>query len=647
MQFALAPVFTDHMVLQQGLPVPIWGSAAPDAAIRVTFGTQRLSTKADPKGHWKIALSPLDASSKPAELVVTAAQSGGPETRLVCKDVLVGEVWIGSGQSNMEWPVSLSNDGAAEMAAANHPQIRLFTVPKRIASQPETDIPGGLGWLVCGPETVAPFSAVAYFFGRELHRRLGVPVGLINSSYGGTPAEAWTSREGILGEPGVRSIVEDYERNLPQLKNWQEEYQREFKALDDKTRDTVNLGLARGWAGPAEPTGAEGGEWKDMPLPGKWQARNLNFSGILWFRKTVEVPAEWAGQDLQLSIGATDKSDVTYFNGTQVGSLTMQERQDAWSVLRTYTVPGKLVKAGRTVIAVRVHSDKYDGGMTGPSKVMNLSCPTSKNTTRIPLDGTWRYAVEANYGLVKIPVAPPGPDNPNTPCCLFNGMITPLLPYALRGAIWYQGESNADRARQHRILFPTLIKDWRRHWGLENLGFYFVQLANYMVTFDQPTESQWAELRESQTQTLSVPHTGMAVAIDIGEANDIHPRNKQDVGLRLALSALYQTYGRKEIVPSGPLLREWKREGQTVRVSFNYAAGGLVCRGAEVRGFAVAGPDGNFVWAKAVITDADVIVSSPTVPDPQAVRYAWADNPDCNLYNQAGLPAVPFQTNAK
>lgn len=646
MQLTLAPVFTDHMVLQQGLPVPIWGTAAPEAAISVTFGKQRLSARADLQGQWKLALAPLAASPEPAELVVTAATPGQPETRLICRDVLVGEVWIASGQSNMEWTVALSNHGSQEIAAANYHEIRLFTVPKRIALEPKTDIPGGLGWRVCQPDTIGEFSAVAYFFGRELHRRLkgGVPIGLINSSYGGTPAEAWTSRDALLAEPGTRDLVENMERTMVEQQHHQAEYQAKLQALENGIRDNANLGLACGWAGPEEPACPEQGGWKDMPIPSKWQTRGLNFSGILWFRKVVDVPAPWAGKDLQLSIGATDKSDVTYFNGTQVGSLTMQERQDAWSVYRTYTVPGKLVRAGRNMIAVRVHSDKYDGGMTGPVAALHLSCPTSSATAPLPLDGIWRYAVEANYGLVDIPMVPLGPDNPNTPCCLFNGMITPVLPYALRGAIWYQGCSNVGRAPQHRILFPTLIRDWRRRWGQENLPFNFVQLANYLGTFDHPTDSQWAELRETQTQTLSVPHTGMAVTIDIGEANDIHPRNKQDVGLRLALSALHQTYGHQDVVPSGPRFRAAQCEGAKMRLAFDHAAGGLVCRGPEVQGFAVAGADGKYVWAQAAIAGDTVVVSSPAVPKPQRVRYAWADNPLCNLYNQAGLPMVPFRT---
>jgi sialate O-acetylesterase len=639
MQLSLASVFTDHMVLQQGMPIPVWGLAAPDSTIEITLAGSRVGTRADSAGRWKVELPAMAASAEPREIIVTASGRGLQIARLSCRDVLVGEVWVCSGQSNMEWSVSLSVNGAAEIAAAEFSAIRLFTVPQRVADTPMADIPGAT-WTICSPETVATFSAVGYFFGRELHRRLGVPIGLINSSWGGTVAEAWTSRDGLLGEPSLRPIVENYEKNLPELVGKQAPYLQEIRELETRTRDVSNQGFSRGWAAMVEPAG----EWNDMLLPSDWQTRGLHFSGIFWFRRTVEIPPAWAGKDLRLAIGATDKSDVTYFNGTPVGSVTMRQRPDAWSFQRTYTVPGDLVRAGRNVIAVRVHSDKYLGGMIGPGDAMNLSCPMSGDATEISLTGSWRYAVEANYGLVQMPAMPMGPGNPNVPSALFNGMIAPLLPFLIRGVIWYQGESNVDRANQYRTLFPTLIKNWRRNWNRKDLAFHFVQLANYMPVQDQPAESQWAELREAQLMTLDLPHTGMAVAIDVGEANDIHPRNKQDVGLRLAFSALHETYGLKNVTAAGPMFRKSVQEGRTMRLLFDHVEEGLVCRGEKLRGFVIAGPDGVFVESDAVIDGVSLIVSCPRVPNPKAVRYAWADNPICNLYNSAGLPASPFRT---
>ncbi|MCX5660794.1 MAG: 9-O-acetylesterase, partial [Planctomycetota bacterium] len=560
--------------------------------------------------------------------------------------VLVGEVWICSGQSNMEWSVSMSNEPGKEIAGARHPQIRLLNVPKLKGDQPQTHI-GNATWIDCRPETVAAFSGVGYFFGRELHKQLNVPIGLINSSWGGTVAEAWTSREALIADPTVADIVSNYAADLPRLKELQTKYEKDIASIEERIRDKGNEGVGRGWASPAEPSG----EWKEMNLPGSWQSKGLDFSGIFWFRKAVEIPAAWVGKELQLAIGATDKSDVTYFNGEAVGSVTMAQRPDSWSFQRRYTVPAKLVKGGKAVVAVRVHSEKYAGGMTGPAEVMYLACPSLPDSPSIPLAGPWKYATEANYGKVELPPAPMGPDNPNAPSVLYNGMIAPLAPFAIRGAIWYQGESNAGRPKQYRTLFQTLIRDWRKRFGYE-IGFHFVQLANYMAVRADPTQSLWAELREAQTMALALPNTGMAVAIEIGEADDIHPRNKQDVGLRLALNALHTTYGKKEVAPCGPILKSAKPEGATLRVSFDHAHGGLVIKepkagasggksNGKLNGFAIAGSDGKFIWADAKIDGQTVVVSSPSVPAPKAVRYAWGDNPICNLANGAGLPASP------
>jgi sialate O-acetylesterase len=639
MNLKLADVFSDNMVLQSGRPVPIWGWAAPGAEVTVAFGGQMKTSKVDTHGSWRVTLDPMPASHESRDLVV---QSSIGNQKSAIENVLVGEVWICSGQSNMELPVGQSNDAEQEIHAAHYPLIRLLTVPKLTADQPQTEL-GGAVWQGCSPSTIANFSAVGYFFGRELFRRLNVPIGLINSSWGGTVAEAWTSREALLAVPELREIIASYDNNsIPlNLENLKVAYDKQMGIIEARTRDTGNTGWAKGWADLPSPEG----QWKDANLPWIWQRNeDLNFSGVLWFRKELELPAAWVGQDLRLAIGACDKSDTTYFNNTQVGSVTMQDRPDAWSLLREYTVPGRLVRPGRNVIAVRVHSNMHAGGMTGPAALMQLACPARPALPPISLSGRWRYMVEQNYGLVKVPQPPPGPDSPNFPGCLFNAMIAPLKPFALRGAIWYQGESNADRARQYRTLFPTLIGDWRRHWRQDDLQFLFVQLANYMATPQEPAESQWAELREAQTMALRLPNTGMAVTIDIGEAQDIHPRNKQEVGLRLALSALADVYKVPGVIGSGPLFYEVRREGSALRVIFKHTAGGLVCRGSELKGFAVAGADRKFVWAQARIERDTVLVWSPSVPEPTAVRYAWADNPIGNLYNAAGLPASPFRT---
>ncbi len=628
----LAGIFTDNMVIQQGEPVRVWGEGEPGKPVTLSFAGRIRKTKVGADGRWQIVLDPMAASSAPRQMLVF---SGSKSAML--KNILVGEVWVCSGQSNMEWPVSLSKNADSEITAASYDEIRLFSLEKVTAEEPQAAIQAG-PWAVCGPSTVPNFSAVAYFFGRELHRRLGVPVGLINASWGGTCAEAWTSEECMLSNPDLAEIVRSYRRDVPRFNEFMEEWKRKDTELAERTKDVENRGHPMGWADIPEPSG----EWKEMDLPGTWQSRGVDYSGILWFRKVLELPSEWAGRDLILAIGATDKSDVTYFNNDKVGSVTMAERPDSWSLMRIYHVPGRLAKAGRNVVAVRVHSDRYAGGMTGPANAMKISCPTLPGTAPIPLAGVWRYAVEADYGLVQVPPMPLGPGNQNAPSALFNSMIFPLTPFAIRGAIWYQGESNAGNPGLYRKLFPAMIRDWRRHWKIGDFPFLFVQLANYMARRAEPSESAWAELRDAQAETLKVPETGMAVAIDIGDCDDIHPRNKQDVGLRLAFNALAKFYGRDDLSFSGPMPKSLKRNGSSVKISYEHCDGGLESGGTRLTGFAVAGADRIFFWADAQIDGGCVIVRSAKVAEPRFVRYAWADNPECSLRNGAGLPAVPF-----
>ena len=633
----LATLFCDHMVIQREKPVPVWGWCEPGETVTVALAGHKATAVAGADGAWRVTL-PEQTVGEPLELSVTVGRE-----RKVITDVLVGEVWVGSGQSNMEWPLNLSRDAAAEMAAANYPGIRLFTVPKRPSLKREPETVGA--WSLCTPESAGPFSAVAYFFGRDLHQQLNVPVGLINCSWGGTVAEAWTSRESLAAEPQLKYFVDQIDSlalDDASIARMRQEYQEAFDRINIRAQDVSpgNVGVGRGWADPAHADQ----DWPEIPAPQPWQSAGLNHSGVIWFRKEVEIPLAWEGRALTLGIGACDKSDTTYFNGVRLGGLSILERPDAWCTPRVYTIPGDQVKAGRSVIAVRILSHIYHGGLIVAAERMRIAPADSKTPAvdGISLVGTWRYQVEQNFGLVQPPALPPGPDNPNTPTVLFNGMIAPILPYAMRGAIWYQGESNASRAKEYETLFPTMIRDWRQHWGLGDFPFLFVQLANYMARNAEPVGSQWADLRNAQLKTLDLPQTGMAVIIDIGESDDIHPRNKQDVGYRLAQLALNGTYGRNDVVPCGPLFAEAQLEGAALRLRFAYAGGGLVCRGEKLVGFAVAGAHGRWVWADARIDGETVVLTSTIIKDPTAVRYAWGDNPAGNLYNRAGLPASPF-----
>lgn len=625
----LANLFSDHMVAQREMPVPVWGWAEVGETVTVEMAGVSAQGLAGENGAWRVTLQALPAGG-PYTLTACAASGCATVT-----DVLVGEVWICSGQSNMQFGVNEGLHAEEEVAAATDGRIRLFTVPNLTAFVPQDDVRSR--WSVCSPETVGAFSAVGYFFARSVRAQVDIPIGMINTSWGGTVAEAWTSAEALQAEPELCGLMAQCAGS------------DDPDALLSKI-DAAQLAWARQEALtipeiPAEATGWEAAagdaqEWATMTLPTTWQDAGVPGNGVLWFRRAIELPASWAGKVLTLRLGRADKSDTTFFNGTEVGHLFQQEVANSWAVPRRYDVPGALVQAGRNVITVRVFSQYYDGGLRGPAEEMWLECA---GETPISLSGAWQYRIECDYGNFRTP--PPGLSVQNLPTVLYNAMIAPLIPYALRGALWYQGESNADRPRQYRTLFPTMIRDWRQRWGLGDFPFYFVQLANFMESYAQPTDSQWAELREAQLLTLSLPNTGMAVIIDIGEAADIHPRNKQDVGARLARWALADCY-RQPLEPSGPLVASATIEGSEIRMRFNHVGGGLQAKDGPLSGFAIAGIDRHFRWAEARIEGDEVIVSHPEIAAPVAARYAWADNPVCNLYNAEGLPASPFRTDA-
>lgn len=629
----LASVFSDHMVLQRDCPIPIWGWAQAGEAVAVEFAGRTVHTTTDATGRWQVKLPALPAGG-PHTLCVH-----GSATRAI-RDVLVGEVWICSGQSNMEWQLGQAAGGMAESAAADHPQIRLLTIPKKFALQPEADF--SARWATCVPPEASIFSAVGYFFGRELHRRLGVPVGLINCSWGGTNAQTWVSRAGLASESQLAGYLEDLKQaeafSAGQASAAYEAARAKF--LAQLPQDAGNRGLAEGWAAPAFDDAA----WGTMGLPEYWSRAGHMTNGVCWFRLAVDLPAEWNGRDLQLSLGAADKSDDTYFNGRRVGGMNWADNAQSWSTPREYTVPASLVRPGRNVIAVRVLSNFSGGGLAGPAVMMELRPQTGACAKALSLAGTWRYCFEQDFGPVPKMAEPASPQGVNVPAMLFNGMVAPLIPFALRGAIWYQGESNASDAARYRTLFPALIRDWRQHWGLGDFPFYFVQLANYVSegsTADYE-DTAWARLREAQSLARALPNTGMAVAIDIGEAHDIHPRNKKDVGLRLAWHALAQIHG-QDVPHRGPQYKSLQVEGNALRLQLEHAEG-LHARDRVVRGFAVAGADRVFHVATACLEGTTVVVSSPEVAQPVAARYAWGDCPTCTLYNRANLPAEPFRT---
>ena len=622
-----------HMVLQCDRPLPLWGLAAPGEKVSLTFrGQTYAASLPDAAGRWQATL-PATPAGGPYSLTIKG------QNTLVLDDVLVGDVWLAAGQSNMEFPVKDPPTGYfqpvanadQELAAANFSKLRLFKIPQTATYHPAADV-NSPGWLVCGPATVAQFSAVAYFFGRDLHQRYQVPIGLISSCWGGTPAEAWTSAEGLRTLPDFQAQAADISRRTTRLMDDDQVYRQRLRAALNSPL------LDRGYPPSGKPWSAadfDARAWPEMPLPGYWETTPAlkNYDGVVWFQKEIDLPAELADQPLTLALGKLNDTDSTWFNGVRVGST------DGYNVPRNYPVPGALVRPGRNVVTVRVVDLGSNGGFSGEAVGLHLA---GAGRT-LPLAGSWRYQVGLAPQDYPVSPLPGGPSH--VPTALFNGMIAPLIPFALKGVIWYQGENNTGRADQYRTLFPALITDWRQHWHAPELPFLFVQLANFEPALPQPGPSTWAELREAQAQALALPCTGMATAIDLGEADDIHPHNKQEVGHRLALAARHVAYGEKALVYSGPTYCSMAARGAAIRLTFTHVSGGLVAKnGPLLQGFAVAGADQQFHWATAQVAGNEVVVQSAEVKKPVAVRYDWANNPSGNLYNKAGLPAVPFRT---
>ncbi len=639
----LPAILGDHMVLQRDMKVRIWGFAAPGEKVTVQFRKQHAATQANAKGDWAVMLKPMKAGG-PYDLTVIGKNT------ITLKDIFIGEVWVCSGQSNMEWPVCASANAQEEIAAANHPQIRLFSVNRRAMGDPMDDTYGQ--WQVCRPETAGRFSAIGYYFARFLNRELKVPVGVFDSSWGGTPAETWTPLAALKAKKLNPGLVAQYEKSLLEQAGARRAYEaklaeREKLLKEGKLRerqlDPGNKGVELGWA----KADFKDADWKTVDMPRSVDDL-LGGDGAIWVRRRVTIPAQWAGHNLRLHLGSINDYDVTYWNGVQVGETTKKTNPfDWWVCERKYPIPGKMVTAGPIVLAVRIFDDFMGGGMMSPPEGIFLEDTTTGK--RISLAGTWSWKVEVSLDpalLVNMSSLDFGPYNPNAPGTLYNGMIHPLRLYPIRGAIWYQGESNAGAYGEYAKLLSTMIEEWRRTWDNPNLAFGIVQLANFMAVQPDPNAgSAWAGLREAQTKvSQTVPGTGLALAIDIGDAGDIHPKNKQDVGKRLGLWALAKVYG-KWIEYSGPVYKSMKIKGDKIQIKFDHVGWGcLVAKGDKLTGFSIAGADGKFVWAQAKIEGNKVVVWSDKVSKPMSVRYAWADNPICNLYNTAGLPASPFRT---
>lgn len=613
----LAPMFGEHMVLQRQQSIPVWGWAIPGEIVRLELNQQRTQTQADSHGRWRATFA--------------AEQAGGPyqlsvagSTTVVIDDVLIGEVWLAGGQSNMEWSVAQSRDAAAEKALSDWPQIRHIKIPKALAFSPQ-DSTSEAPWKVSAPGNVGQFSAAGYFFARKLHQELGVPIGIVNATWGGTNIETWIS---------AQTLAMEHDFNMRAMPADAASFEASYNARMWKVVTRWLHGTAAetspviGWPSIEFDDSA----WPTLQAPGYWEERGLkDLDGVVWYRRTIELTTAQAASAATLQLGMVDDCDETFVNGLPAGKTC------GWDTQRHYNLPDGMLRDGRNVIAVRVTDTGGGGGFHGPADAMQLQTTDGQ----IPLAGSWRAQVES-----VMPKESPGPND--LPTLAFNAMIKPIAGLPVKGVIWYQGESNVPRAQQYAQTFPLLIADWREHWGQPTLPFYFVQLASFLPLVKNSLRgSAWAELRDAQLQTLKVPKTGMVVSTDIGDADSIHPLNKQDVGLRLALHALKNEYGKPDVVASGPLYRSMRVRGRNIEIGFSEIGGGLLAKNDAnpLLGFTIADKSGRFLPAQAHISDNTVVVHNPKIAHPKAVRYGWVDNPqEANLFNREGLPASPFRT---
>lgn len=643
-------VFSDNMVLQQKTGVNIWGKASPGATISISasWGASA-KTKANADSLWRVKLRTVKAGG-PYELKLRIGDS-----TIVYKNVMLGEVWVCSGQSNMEeplegWPPDNPiQNSVEEIREANYPDIRLFAVSRAVSAEPEFNCVGT--WTECNPQTVAKFSAVGYFFGRKLYRELHVPIGLISSCWGGTKIQPWISGNYLEQMPEYKAIVERVDSARPQIARlgaWIYGH----PVIDVSTRPPARQyeNLDFGDSACSKPEFADS-MWRTMMLPTYWQTTDAGvFNGAVWFRKKIEIPRNWLDTNLVIALGPIDDMDETYVNGVKVGGVLVG---GFYATPRVYDVPKEIVKDSVVTIAVRVLDIGGFGGIWGGGVKMQIY-PKGDSASGIPLSGEWKYLPVAEYVNSKFYVyGSAGEFNdrpktlvslgPGTPTMLFNGMIAPLIPYIVKGVIWYQGESNSDLPgdyNNYEALFKLMIRNWRANWREGNFPFYFVQIAPWIYG----EKSKSYVVRDAQFRTLAVPNSGMAVTLDIGSLVTIHPPDKQDVGLRLALWSLAKNYHRK-VVYSGPLYRSMMIQKNKIVLAFDDAHGGLVIKDSSgSANFLIAGKDSVFVNADVKVDGSKLIVWSDEVKRPVAVRYAWSNTEEATLFNGAGLPAPTFRT---
>jgi sialate O-acetylesterase len=617
----VSTVFGDRMVLQRGKPNPIWGWTTPGNVVHIEIAGRRATAVAGGDGRWEAMIDPPSPGG-PYTLSVTGTQS------VDLHEILVGDVWLCGGQSNMALGLLFARNGAEEVKAADHPEIRVFRVDQ-FSSYSRTAVPKG-EWQICSPSTAGTggfggISAVAYYFALRLQQSIHVPIGLVQDCVGGTPAETWMSPETLAGMKDFSEAIKEMERlraqGGPEYGNYIMHWYDQF--------DAGSKGDA--WAAPY----FDDSSWKNVDLKGGFQGLGVpDTPSVCWFRKVVTLPDPLPAGKATIFLGVVEKMDTTYINGKWVGASSWVENP------RIYRIEDGVLRPGRNLLTIRVFKVKPDGGFMSKPDTLRLELG---DKTSIPLADGWKAAVSVD-------ARPPHPmplgfeNYPTMPTVLYQGMIEPIAPLAITGAIWYQGEANSARAHQYRTLLPAMIGDWRKLFGQGDFPFYIVSLPAFMHRRDQPGDDEWAELREAQAMTArSVRNSGLAVSIDTGDPDNIHPKDKKVVGERLALCALAGTYGEK-ILSSGPTFVSAETIAGSMRLHFSNIDGGLVARGGKAEEFSIAGADRKWFWADARIDGDSIVVSSSSVPEPKAVRYAWQSNPAATLFNGAGLPAVPFRS---
>lgn len=607
-ELRLPIIFNDHMVLQRDSEVRFWGWGNPGEQVEVITGESSAKSIVNNDGRWEVFL-PKQIAGGPHTISVRSDKT------ISFEDIYFGDVWVAGGQSNMEWKLNwVVENWEEEVANSKYPEIRFFDIPNTTSYKLETKVPGGQ-WKIANPENSPEFSAVAWYFAKLNHAEKGVPVGIIDSNWGGTPAEAWTPAKRLLSTPGYEKAASNI---VSSDRNWEEEFKNndalnELKyqrVYDDSEFYSYNAHLFE----------TDDSDWAEIEIP-----NSTVLTDFVWLRKSFDLENV---ADATLSFGNPGKFTIAFINGVPV-------YRKIWSDdPKLIEVDKSLLRQGRNVLTVRTVEDWDNRTFFGAEDELWIKLGDNK----ISLEGTWKFSNT---------IEPPMPKAQNyswMPSFLYNAMIHPIAGYSIKGAIWYQGESNAGAHQYYNVLFESMIEEWRKSWNQGNFPFLFVQLANFMQKNSQPTDTDWARLRESQTQTLRLENTGMATIIDIGDADDIHPRNKHDVGYRLWQAAKKVAYG-DNVIYSGPSYRDHKVNGSTIEISFDQVGEGLVTKNSDrVLGFAIAGNDRKFYWAEATIEGDKVVISSDKVTSPVAVRYAWADNPDVSLYNEEDLPAVPFRT---